>query len=97
MIVSFNELARTEITSAIRWLAEKAGPSAAADFAAEVWRSFDRIVERPLIGTPGVRNTRRVIVRRFPYSIVYRLDGEAIRILAIAHQRRRPRYWVGRG
>lgn len=97
MIVSFNELARTEVTAAIRWLAEKAGPNIAADFDTEVWRAIGRVAQRPLIGTPGIRNTRRVMVHRFPYSIVYRLDGESIRILAIAHQHRRPRYWAGRG
>jgi hypothetical protein len=35
-------------------------------------------------------------LRRFPYSIVYLLLPEEIRVLAIAHQRRKPGYWSGR-
>lgn len=33
---------------------------------------------------------------RFPYSIIYRLLKGHLRILAVAHQRRRPFYWIGR-
>jgi hypothetical protein len=32
----------------------------------------------------------------FPYSIVYRPDIDWIVIIAVAHQRKRPRYWSGR-
>ena len=38
----------------------------------------------------------RVVVERFPYSIVYRRDPDFIVIVAVAHQRRRPRYWRSR-
>ncbi|WP_438003790.1 hypothetical protein [Sorangium sp. So ce321] len=36
------------------------------------------------------------LVRRFPYSVLYRVRDDHIRILAIAHQNRRPFYWRGR-
>jgi hypothetical protein len=36
---------------------------------------------------------RRVPVPRFPYSIVYLMANDAIRVLAFAHQRRKPNYW----
>jgi hypothetical protein len=35
-------------------------------------------------------------VKRFPYHIVYRTDREPILIVAVAHGRRRPRYWRNR-
>jgi hypothetical protein len=40
--------------------------------------------------------TRRLVLRRFPFAIVYRLAGEFVLVLAIAHMRRRPGYWRGR-
>lgn len=42
---------------------------------------------------PGIR---RAPLRRFPLSIVYREMSDGFQILAIAHDRRRPQYWLGR-
>jgi plasmid stabilization system protein ParE len=39
---------------------------------------------------------RRAAARRFPYSIAFIELPRAIRVLAVAHERRRPGYWVGR-
>jgi len=39
---------------------------------------------------------RKVRVRRFPYSVMYSVVEDRIRILAVAHDRRRPYYWSGR-
>jgi len=42
-------------------------------------------------------DTRRLVLERFPYSILYWIDGDAIAVSAIAHQRRRPGYWEDDG
>jgi plasmid stabilization system protein ParE len=39
---------------------------------------------------------RRALLRRFPYEIVFRFDGKAVTVLAVAHTARRPAYWRGR-
>ena len=39
---------------------------------------------------------RRVPLARFPLSIIYREAGEKIEILAVAHHKRRPAYWIAR-
>lgn len=39
---------------------------------------------------------RRKILLRFPYSVIYSLRDEQIRVLALAHEKRRPFYWRGR-
>ncbi len=39
---------------------------------------------------------RRVLARRFPYSVVYIELSDEIRVLAIAHGSKRPAYWRGR-
>ncbi|MGI6100216.1 MAG: type II toxin-antitoxin system RelE/ParE family toxin [Lentisphaerae bacterium] len=41
-------------------------------------------------------NIRRRLVHRFPYALLYRVEPDAIIILATMHLRRRPDYWVGR-
>ncbi len=39
---------------------------------------------------------RRKVLRKFPYSILYSVRPDEIRILAVAHQKKRPFYWRGR-
>ena len=39
---------------------------------------------------------RRVPLRRFPLFIVYREKLDGFQVLAGAHDRRRPQYWLGR-
>jgi plasmid stabilization system protein ParE len=39
---------------------------------------------------------RRVSIRRFPYFVAYLVVDEAVVVLAVAHERRRPRYWIDR-
>ncbi|WP_407936397.1 hypothetical protein [Limnochorda pilosa] len=40
--------------------------------------------------------TRRVLVRGFPYQVVYHLRPDEIVIVAVAHLKRRPGYWRNR-
>jgi hypothetical protein len=39
---------------------------------------------------------RSMLVRGFPYSVIYSFVGGHVRILAVAHCSRRPFYWIGR-
>ena len=50
----------------------------------------------PEMGTPRNHGTRRILLARFPFDLVYIIEAESIVILALAHQRRRPGYWKGR-
>ena len=47
----------------------------------------------PLIGTGSIR---RAHLRRFPFAVLFRESGSELQILAVAHKRRRPTYWVAR-
>lgn len=50
----------------------------------------------PLAGVEWRDQRRRFPLRRFPYSIIYYLRNTELRVVAIAHHRRRPEYWAGR-
>jgi hypothetical protein len=56
------------------------------------WPSAGRCVD----GLPSELTVRRAPLVRFPYYLAYLVTGEAIHVLAVAHERRRPRYWVKR-
>ena len=75
---------------------EKDNPEAAEAFSAEIDRVFSLITENPSIGTPTKRGARRFTIQRFPYSIVYQVYGGRVFVVAIAHHRRRPWYWLKR-
>jgi plasmid stabilization system protein ParE len=61
---------------------------------AAISRSPDRFPLYPRVAPElGVR---RAAARRFPYSIAFIELPAAIRVLAVAHEKRRPGYWVGR-
>jgi toxin ParE1/3/4 len=47
----------------------------------------------PDAGSPSIAGTRRVIVKGFPFSLIYKPVDGGIVIFAVADQSRRPRYW----
>jgi plasmid stabilization system protein ParE len=72
---------------------ESAMPGLGREFLAEARRTCQLLAEQPRTGRRLSTRIRRRLLRRFPYSIIYSLSSDAIVILAIAHQRRRPGYW----
>lgn len=61
-------------------------------FVAEFERAANLVLANPLLGPVFRGNRRRYILRRFPYSIIYQVAAGELRILSIAHHRRRPSY-----
>ena len=90
--VEFHPLAADEAEAAERWYRER-NEIASARFQRELDRAVDLISERPDTGAPYLGNTRRVLFRRFPFFVVYRVRGDNVQIVAVAHARRRPGYW----
>lgn len=94
-----SEEADAEMAEAVRWY-EEHRLGLGGEFLAAVDAAVARIEENPRIGSQMPRvvgeDIRRVFVRRFPYHVVYIEFPERVQILAIAHDRRRPAYWVGR-
>ena len=69
------------------------GPDLADRFLDEIDAAVARIVANPGAWAPLGKGIRRCRLTRFPYSVVYRVEGDEIEVYAIAHQRRRPGYW----
>ena len=89
-------LAENEIGQAARFY-EGRVPGLGKDFIAEVAHCFGRMQDFPQLGSADPEGFRRTFLRRFPYAVVYELVPLGILVLAVAHQRRRPGYWRGRG
>ncbi|MCP9882349.1 type II toxin-antitoxin system RelE/ParE family toxin [Cyanobium sp. Alchichica 3B3-8F6] len=65
-------------------------------FLASVQEAVLRALIYPLTGSQYRGNTRRLLVRDFPFAVVYRCHKDEIVIFAFAHLSRRPGYWRSR-
>ncbi len=93
--VRFHRLAEREFLEAAQYFErERAGLGEA--FIDAVESRIAEIVEFPDAGTILVGDVRRRLVRRFPYSVLYTIRRDHIRLLAVMHAKRRPMYWVDR-
>jgi plasmid stabilization system protein ParE len=59
-------------------------------------RATNLLLTNPQLGQVWRTGHRRYGLRRFPYLIIYKLTKTEVRVVALAHQRRRPVYWQGR-
>ena len=84
--------AREEIDAAFDWYFERS-PKAADAFLAEIATSFAQIVSHPQLYPPFTKNTRRRVLERFPYSVIFQEKDDIILVIAIAHAKRRFGYW----
>lgn len=95
MNVRLLEPAQTELEDAIAWYAEQA-PGLGDAFLIETLKAIKLIAHFPQAWHPLTPHIRRCRLHRFPYSVVYTQDGADVLVLAIAHQHRKPGYWVSR-
>ena len=96
MKVSLAAQAELELTESAAYYAKHANVEVAAAFITEFDRSANLLAANPGLGSIWRGRIRRLPLRRFPYSIVYYLREADVRILAVAHQRRKPGFWKGR-
>jgi plasmid stabilization system protein ParE len=96
MNVALSADALADVEQAADWYIDHDAWPAARDFHGELTRALARLTVEPGLGTPGPEGVRILPIHRFPYSLVYRYEGEEVRVLAVAAQRRRPGFWSGR-
>jgi plasmid stabilization system protein ParE len=89
--------AQLELRAAAHWYSEQEN-GLGEDFVAEVDRTLELVAEgaqRYPVWRPD-RPYRRALVRRFPYVLFFTNEADSVRVLAVAHQKRKPGYWLRR-
>jgi len=66
------------------------------EFLAEFERTAERILKLPNAARMVGEDIRSKPIHRFPFYVLYRSLEDEITIVAVAHRRRRPRYWLDR-
>src|SRR5829696_3582757 len=92
----FNPLAERELAEAIQYYEEQS-PGQGLRFLDEVEHALIFIRRHPEAAPRVLESIRRFVLASFPYYLLYRpLKSGGLRILAVAHQKRRQGYWIGR-
>ncbi|MHB8339477.1 MAG: type II toxin-antitoxin system RelE/ParE family toxin [Ignavibacteriaceae bacterium] len=95
MEVEFYEPAYIEYQEAIDFYnlqSERLGDK----FIIEIDKTITIIKNYPQSFSDYTKHTRKAVVNVFPYNLIYTIHKNYIEILAIAHQHRKPNYWLNR-
>jgi len=90
--VNFLPGASSDYDDAFDWYFSRS-KSAAEGFEEAVERAIAEIVKAPDRWPLCDTRHRQYLLRRYPYSLVYRLAGDLVLIVAVAHARRQFGYW----
>lgn len=93
--VEIHPAAVRELERAQDWYLER-NPEAAFRFNDRVWNSIAAVQRNPEIFAPFFRDFRRVVVVKFPYLVIFRLVGDVVSVVAVAHAKRKSLYWSRR-
>lgn len=96
MDTRFTAAAARELLAALQHYRNEAGVPVAEHFDDSVRHALMRLAQMPELGSPAPAGLRTWPLRRFPYTLVYRVEATELVVIAVAHQRRAVGYWVGR-
>lgn len=89
--------ALADLEEAVEWY-ETRSTGLGSRLVREFLRAISSLEDAPLV--PRLRHRRLgvrwIFPKRFPYRIVYRIEGESVVVLAIIHAARRDTRWRGR-
>jgi len=95
MIITFLRIAKAELDDGFAWYEEQA-VGLGYDFLDEVDRALRLIGTFPLLHPSVGGKTRRCLINRFPYAVYYGLVDNRIIVVAVAHLKKQPDYWIDR-
>jgi plasmid stabilization system protein ParE len=87
--------ARIDFDEAFDWYEEQR-PGLGFQFVECVQAVFDAISAMPELHAPVYRDVRKALVKPYPYSVIYRIRGDRIIVLAVFHNKRDPDIWKSR-
>ncbi|TWJ17548.1 type II toxin-antitoxin system RelE/ParE family toxin [Geobacter argillaceus] len=90
--VTFHEDARAELAEASHYYEDCISGLGQA-LIDDVEKTASEILAHPKACKLISKNLRRKVLRRFPYSLIYVVETDRVRIMAVAHHKRRPEYW----
>lgn len=96
MTPTFSPAARQDLLAAAQWYLAEGGMSVAERFEQDVQRALRLLAAMPRMGRAQRDGIRTWPLKRFPFLVVYRVHGDVLTVVALAHQSRDPGWWHGR-
>ena len=98
--VRYTLLAQQDVSNAFAWYRTKAGDDVAERFMVELARCEGHLRSNPFLYRRMAAEVRQLVLRRFPYVLVYAIDRDCVVVLGCFHSSRNPlalNEWLARG
>jgi plasmid stabilization system protein ParE len=93
MRIRLAKAASTELAEARAWLNQQQR-GLGKRLNDEVRQAMKRITAMPTLYPVEVDNVRKCVLRVFPYTLRYLVDGDLVIVLTVSHQKRQTDYWI---
>lgn len=90
--VRLHPKALEEAEAAVSWYRERSHLRHSGSSTSWTWQ-IGQLANNPSGYAPFEGTTRRILLTRFPYMLIFRERATWVEVIAIAHRRRRPGYW----
>ena len=88
--VRYSRLAAQEVQEAFAWYRDQAGESVALRFMDEVGRAESHLHSNPYLYQRIAAEVRHLVLRRFPYALIYAISDDVVTVLGCLHSSREP-------
>lgn len=95
MRVVYSQGAQRDFHDGFRWY-RKRSDQAAEGFVTSMEHTLERIIAHPERFRLIADNIRKAHFKRYPYSLIFRVLPDRVKVYAVAHDKRRPGYWERR-
>lgn len=98
--VRYSGVAAHEVREAFAWYLEQAGETVAARFMDEVARAEGHLRSNPYLYQRLAEDVRHLVLRRYPYALIYAISGDDVHVPGCLHSSREPltlAAWLSRG
>lgn len=93
--IVIHPFAQREASVAFEWYRQRS-PAAAAKFKLELAVAYEAIEKKPAGHPDYLRGTKRYLLHKFPYLVVFKEVSGSLFVFAVAHGSRKPGYWSNR-
>jgi plasmid stabilization system protein ParE len=92
MRIKLEKGAERDLEEGLRWY-QKRSDRAADNFIVALSDTLDRILKDPTRYRPIEADIRTIRMGNYPYTLIYRITPQFIKVYAAAHEKRRPGFW----